>query len=268
MDRALSLMERLAQLPKDRRDAVVAAMPAGARLRILTDWRWTARPSQLAPEGDWSVWLIMAGRGFGKTRAGAEWVTEMARATPGVRIALVGATAHDASQVMLEGESGLLNVGRASFRPVYKPSRKALRWPNGSVGSLFSAVEPDQLRGPQFHYAWCDEIAAWPKPKAAYDNLRMARRTGWGRSRKRRDLPSLWTPGRPMRSAIRRRVRERWTIWRCWRGWRMPGSGIETALPGLGPRQGGFGFRRPNLARFCGGAPTTSADRPDSGRRN
>jgi phage terminase large subunit-like protein len=176
--RELSLLERLVRLPAPRRDSVLGLVPADERLALLKSWRWTARPSQLAPAGDWGVWLILAGRGFGKTRAGAEWVTALARANPGARFALVGATAHDALSVMLEGESGLLSVAPGGFRPEWKATRRQLIWPNGAQAALFSAVEPDQLRGQQFHFAWCDELAAWPKPKEAWDNLRMGLRLG------------------------------------------------------------------------------------------
>ncbi len=178
MGRELSRMERFVRMPQAERDALLAEIPEGRRLAVLTDWAWTARPSQLAPDGDWSVWLILAGRGFGKTRAGAEWVTGVARQHPGARIGLVGATAHDALSVMLEGESGLMAVAPAGFRPDWKATRKLLTWPNGACASLISAVEPDQLRGPQFQFAWCDEIAAWPRPKEAWDNLRMGLRLG------------------------------------------------------------------------------------------
>jgi phage terminase large subunit-like protein len=176
--RGLSLMERLVRLPQAAREGVLQSIPEALRLELVSDWRWQARPAQVAPDGDWAVWLILAGRGFGKTRAGAEWATEKALAQPGCRIALVGATAHDAISVMLEGESGLLGVAPAGFAPVHKATRRELHWPNGSIGCLFSAVEPDSLRGPQFHYAWCDEIAAWPKPKAAWDMLRLGMRLG------------------------------------------------------------------------------------------
>ncbi|MGL6042327.1 MAG: terminase large subunit domain-containing protein, partial [Sandaracinobacteroides sp.] len=176
--RGLSLMERLARLPAARRDEVLKALEPADRLPLLRTWELTARPAQLAPAGDWSVWLILAGRGFGKTRAGAEWVTAMARANPGSRFALVGATSHDAVSVMLEGESGLLAVAPGSFRPHWKASKRQLLWPNGAQATVVSAVEPDQLRGPQFHFAWCDELAAWPKPREAWDNLRMGLRLG------------------------------------------------------------------------------------------
>jgi phage terminase large subunit-like protein len=178
MGRELSLMERLVRLPAAERQGLLADVPLAARLPLLRHWRWTARPSQLAPSGDWGVWLILAGRGFGKTRAGAEWVTAMARATPGARIALVGATAHDALSVMVDGESGLRAVAPAGFVPEWRASRRQLWWPNGAQAQLISAVEPDQLRGPQFHYAWCDELAAWPRVQEAWDNLRMGLRLG------------------------------------------------------------------------------------------
>ena len=177
-ERRLSLMERLVRLPGPKRDVVLQSIDEGERLEAITDWRWQARPAQVPPDVDWGIWLIMAGRGFGKTRAGAEWVTRMALTHPGCRIALVGATAHDAKSVMLDGESGLRGVAPKGFAPLHKPSRKELHWPNGSIGCLFSAVEPDSLRGPQFNFAWCDEIAAWPKSKATWDNLRLGMRLG------------------------------------------------------------------------------------------
>jgi phage terminase large subunit-like protein len=171
-------MERFLRLAPKQRAAVLEGFTTEEQLLLLQAWRWNARPSQLPPDGDWSVWLILAGRGFGKTRAGAEWVTEVAIANPGARIALIGATAHDAAHVMLGGESGLLAVAPERFRPVYRSTHRTLSWPNGTVATLFSAVEPDSLRGPQFHFAWCDEIAAWAKPKEAWDNLRMGLRLG------------------------------------------------------------------------------------------
>lgn len=179
MGRELSRMERLVRLPNRVRQEILADMSEAERLALFKSWHWTARPAQLAPDGDaWGIWLILAGRGFGKTRAGAEWVTERAMVEPGCRIALVGTTAHDAATVMLEGESGIMAVAPEGFQPVYRSSKKEVRWPNGSVAMLFSAVEPDSLRGPQFHYAWCDEIAAWPKVREVWDNLRMGLRLG------------------------------------------------------------------------------------------
>jgi phage terminase large subunit-like protein len=175
---SLSLIERLARLPRADRERCLADVPVADRYRLLTSWKFQARPEQLAPGGDWSVWLILAGRGFGKTRSGAEWVNAQALANPGCRIALAGATMTDAVQVMVEGESGVLAVAPEGFRPEFRATKRTLTWPNGSIAQLFSAQEANRFRGPQFHFAWCDEIAAWPKPKEVWDNLRLGLRLG------------------------------------------------------------------------------------------
>lgn len=147
------------------------------------DWRFWGRPEQFAPEGFWTLWLIVAGRGFGKTRAGAEWVREMALANPGCRIALVGRTHKDVHGTMIYGESGILAVHSPEERPVHKISKNRLEWANGSIAEMFTAEEPDQIRGPQFHYAWADEAAAWKATKDdsglnAWGNLKFATRLG------------------------------------------------------------------------------------------
>jgi phage terminase large subunit-like protein len=123
-------------------------------------WRSKARSEQLPPEGDWNVWLLMAGRGFGKTRTGSEWVRELAESKAVGRIALVGPTAADVRDVMVEGASGVLAVASPWCRPIYEPSKRRIEWPNGVVATLYSAEEPDRLRGPQHGAAWCDELAA------------------------------------------------------------------------------------------------------------
>jgi phage terminase large subunit-like protein len=137
-------------------------------------WRDIARPVQLAPDGDWTVWLYVGGRGAGKTRAGAEWVHEQVQAGAR-RIALVGPTAGDVRDVMVEGESGILNCGQV--RPTYEPSKRRLTWPNGAIATTYSADEPDRLRGPQHDAAWADEIAAWRYP-AAWDMMMLGLRLG------------------------------------------------------------------------------------------
>src|SRR3546814_1088787 len=124
-------------------------------------WAVWASPEQLAPDGNGRTWLIGAGRGFGKTRTGAEWVRAAAEASGDLRIALVGATAIDARGVMVEGESGLLATAPASSRPLWEPSRRRLSWKNGAQAFVYSAEEPGQLRGPEHHLAWCDELAKW-----------------------------------------------------------------------------------------------------------
>ncbi|MFN3423918.1 MAG: DNA-packaging protein [Novosphingobium meiothermophilum] len=146
------------------------------------DWRTWARASQLAPQGDWRVWLVLAGRGFGKTRLGAEWVRGIAESQPDARIALVGASLHEARSVMVEGESGLLSIGAPWRRPVFESSMRRLVWPNGAQAFLYSAGEPEALRGAQHSHAWCDEIAKWQsasnRAMAAWDNLLMGLRLG------------------------------------------------------------------------------------------
>ena len=139
------------------------------------EWHWTARPDQLSPDAP--VWLVLGGRGSGKTRSGAEWVLERVRAGAR-RIALVGPTLHAVREVMLGGDSGLLSIGYLDERPVYQPTRRRLVFPNGAEGWLFSAYEPDSLRGPQFDAAWGDELCAWDDPDAALANLRMGLRLG------------------------------------------------------------------------------------------
>ncbi len=128
---------------------------------------------------DWRTWLFMGGRGAGKTRAGAEWVRYMALFGGAGRIALVAPTLGDVREVMIEGASGLRNIAMSrADRPRYEVSRRRLVWENGAVAQAFSAEDPDSLRGPQFDLAWCDEVAAWAHPDAAWDTLQMGLRLG------------------------------------------------------------------------------------------
>ncbi len=137
---------------------------------LLHDWPFWADPRQLPPPGDdWRVWLMLAGRGFGKTRAGAEWVRALAEADGSLRIALVGATLGEVRAVMIEGASGILATTPAgSQRPHWEPTRGRLKWSNGAQAFAYSGENPEGLRGPQFHFAWCDEIAKWAYPGAAW----------------------------------------------------------------------------------------------------
>jgi phage terminase large subunit-like protein len=147
------------------------------------EWREAARPEQLPPAGQWLTWAFVAGRGAGKTRAAAEWVQERALAEPGCRIALVGRTPADVRDVMIEGDSGILTTARTE-RPVYQSTKRRLTWPNGSTAYAYSAEVPAQLRGPQHHYAWCDEPAAWTDARkgdvldTAWNNLMLGLRLG------------------------------------------------------------------------------------------
>jgi phage terminase large subunit-like protein len=153
-------------------------------------WEFWARRNQLAPSGNWSVWLILAGRGFGKTRAGAEWVRDQVCGdTPLTggkcrHIAIVAETAADARDVMVgdgkgAGEaSGLLQVHPKDFMPIYESSKRRLTWPNGAIASIYNATEPEQLRGPQHDGAWCDELAKWRYAQETWDQLEFGLRLG------------------------------------------------------------------------------------------
>lgn len=136
-----------------------------------------ARADQRPPtDRDWLVWLLMSGRGTGKTRTGTEFTHRVTRKLP--RIAIIAGTSTDAREVMLEGESGLLTIAPPDHRPFYEPSKKRLTWPNGSIGTIFSAEEPDRLRGPEHYYAWGDEPAHWPLVQECWDNLLFGLRLG------------------------------------------------------------------------------------------
>ena len=146
-------------------------------LATLLDWSHWARPAQMPPAGDWRIWLLLAGRGFGKTRCGAEFIRGQIECGAVMRVALVAPTAADARDVMVEGESGLLRIAPPQCRPVFEPTKRRLTWPNGAIATMFSADEPERLRGPQFDAAWCDELAAWRYPEA-WDMLMMGLRLG------------------------------------------------------------------------------------------
>lgn len=169
------------QREKETQARLDALSPAERRL-LAADWRLSAHRGQSAPAGDWNTWLVLGGRGGGKTRAGAEWVADRARegAKGNGLIALVGQSLHDVREVMIEGPSGLRALPRYGLggRPRWEPSRRRLVWPNGAVGMAFSAEDPEALRGPQFGAAWADEWCAWRKPEATLALLRMGLRLG------------------------------------------------------------------------------------------
>ncbi|TBW40995.1 ATP-binding protein [Siculibacillus lacustris] len=165
-------------------DRAVLALTAAERERLRDDWSIWARPDQLPPDGDWTTWLLLGGRGAGKTRAGAEWVKAMALGRPPFadrpagRIALVGETHADVRDVMIEGVSGLLRIHRRAERPQWKSSLRRLEWPNGAVAQAFSSEDPEALRGPQFEIAWADEIAKWRHAEEVWDMLQFGLRLG------------------------------------------------------------------------------------------
>ncbi|MHA6718780.1 DNA-packaging protein [Sphingomonas sp. RS6] len=170
----------MARLPAKERAKLVREMPE-AHLRFFNEWwsRW-AHDGQFWPEGDWRIWLIRAGRGFGKTRAGAEWVMQMARSHAGARIALVGATIDEVRRVMIEGPSGLLAAARDDEALLWRATLGEIDFPTGARAIVYSAETPEKLRGPEHGFAWCDELAKWPARvgDAAWDNLMMGLRQG------------------------------------------------------------------------------------------
>jgi hypothetical protein len=175
-------MELISLLPEEEQKAALEGLDME---QVLWDWKMWGRPEQQAPDGNWNIWIYLAGRGAGKTRSAAEWVREQAKYTTAGqrRFALVARTAADVRDVIVEGESGIMNVTPPSERPLYEPSKRRLTWPNGNTATCFTADEPDSLRGPQFTHAWGDEVAAWRQtPDAAgmtaFDNLRVGTRLG------------------------------------------------------------------------------------------
>jgi phage terminase large subunit-like protein len=164
-------------LPEAERKAELQKLTPNQKARLRWRWQFWARPSQLAPADQWLTWLILAGRGWGKTRTGAEWVRDQVEQRGKRRIALVGSTSADVRDVMIEGPSGILAVCPPWNRPKYEPSKRRITWPNGAMAIGYSADEPNRLRGPQHDAAWCDELAAW-RYEDAWDQLNFGLRIG------------------------------------------------------------------------------------------
>jgi phage terminase large subunit-like protein len=144
---------------------------------LENDYRARARPSQLPPAWAWLIWLILTGRGWGKTWTASSWINEMAM-TSVCRVALIGATSADVRDVMVEGPTGVLQTAPDWFRPTFEPSKRKIEWPNGSVAHAFSAEEADRLRGPQFHYGWLDELAAFQNDEDVWNMFQFGLRLG------------------------------------------------------------------------------------------
>jgi phage terminase large subunit-like protein len=174
----LSLPKSLASLDAPVREKFLASLDTSERALLAFVWPAWARPSQLPPPGSWRYWLFLAGRGAGKTRAGAEWVRKLVEEEGVMRIALVAPTAADARDVMVLGESGIVAICPPWNRPLYEPSKRRLVWPNGAQAFLYSAEEPDRLRGPQHEAAWCDELCSWTKQEETWDMLQFGLRVG------------------------------------------------------------------------------------------
>jgi len=165
-------------LPEVERAKTIQTLSDKEAEALFYDWEFWARPKQLPPDWDWYIWLLLSGRGGGKTRAGAELVNKWAREGHGP-IALIGQTKADVRDTMVEvGDSAILNISAPRFMPEYEPSKRRLIWPNGVLGIIYSGDEPEQLRGPQHQKAWVDELAKFKYPKDSWDNLMFGLRIG------------------------------------------------------------------------------------------
>jgi len=192
------LVEWLLSLAPEQRAGAIDLLGPVERESLDRDWASWAHDGQAAPPGDWTTWVIMAGRGFGKTLAGAQWITSLVAGDSGdslsgcphsgegrgqsdrlspLSIALVGATLDEARRVMVEGRSGLIAVADALVRD-WNPSLRRLTFTTGAQAVLFSGASPEQLRGPDHHFAWCDELAKWEKPQETWDMLQFGLRLG------------------------------------------------------------------------------------------
>jgi len=167
----------IATLPESQRQQILQELTPEDCLALLHDWRFLARPEQIAPPGDWRTWVILAGRGWGKTRTGAEWVRAQIESGTCARMILAGRTTDDVRDVMIEGESGLMAICPSWDRPTWQPSTRRIEWPSGAVAMAYSADKPDLFRGKQADGAWADELAAWRYPEA-WDMLRLGVRLG------------------------------------------------------------------------------------------
>jgi phage terminase large subunit-like protein len=171
---------RLAMLPPDEQKFVLRGLRMPERRTWHEFWPAWVHLGQEPPPGDWPVWLMLTGRGFGKTRAGAEWISALARADGKLQIALVGATIEDALNVMVTGVSGVMAVARTGERVELVKSERLVRFSSGAEARLYSGACPEKLRGPEHHVAWCDEIAKWRHVQATWDNLQLGLRLGTG----------------------------------------------------------------------------------------
>lgn len=177
------VLPRLRGLGPARRARLLEALSPAELATLDDDWREWAHAGQQFPPmsgegGDWRTWVLMAGRGFGKTRTGSAWVHDLVRHHGAVRIALVAATVEEARRIMVEGPSGLLATAPAFGRPRFEPARGRVVWPGGAIAALHSGANPAGLRGPEHHFAWCDELAKWRHPEAAWDMLQLGLRLG------------------------------------------------------------------------------------------
>lgn len=178
------LSDWTASATKAQRASFLASLSERELRTLAAHWPLWARSDQLEPPGDWTSWVVLGGRGAGKTRTGAEWVRARMEGTSPLargacaRIALVAETYHDARAVMIEGPSGLLAIAEPSFRPTLEASRRRLVWPNGAEARFYSSEDPEGLRGPQFDGAWADELGKWRHAQGTWDMLQFGLRLG------------------------------------------------------------------------------------------
>lgn len=163
-------------MPPAERDAALSRLNNREKAELAYYWPFWARPNQLPPPEPWRFWLLLGGRGLGKTRTGAEFVRDKVEKGQWRRIALVAATAADYRDTMIEGEAGLVSVSPPWNQPQFNPSKRELRWPNGAIAKCYSAEKPNRLRGPAHDGAWCDELAAWRYLEEAWAMLLMGLR--------------------------------------------------------------------------------------------
>ena len=173
------IRELMRKLPPERKKELIDSLPPSTAEVLLYDWFLWARDKQIRPEGrDWSIWILNCGRGFGKTRVGAETVRMWAEENPGTRIVIVGRTSGEAKSICVEGESGILAVSPSWFYPTWKSSKGELIWPNGSVARVYTAEKPDKFRGEQCQFLWLDEFAAYRYLTESWNALIPAWRLG------------------------------------------------------------------------------------------
>ena len=223
---------KLMAVSPDQQELVLRKLTNGQRDELVARWALWAHKGQRPEWRDWRVWLIRAGRGFGKTRAGAEWISQWARDNHGARLALVGPSIEDARKVMVEGPSGLIAVRRQAEEVVWRPSLGELVFPSRATARLFSAAAPEKLRGPEHEAAWCDELGAWPDERGdrAWDNLQFGMRRG--------KEPRVVVTTTPRPTALMRRVMAlpdaRETVGRSEENPHLPASFLQSMLATYG----------------------------------
>jgi phage terminase large subunit-like protein len=172
-----SLADKISSLPQPEREQLLGSLSEQEMRLLEYDWHFWRRPKQTPPPWDWLVWLLLTGRGFGKSWTGANWILEQAR-NGSRHLALIGRTAADVRDVQIEGPSGVMSLAPPWFRPKYEPSKRRVTFPNGATATAFSSEEPSLLRGPQHEKVWADEVASWRYVEETWDNMMLGLRLG------------------------------------------------------------------------------------------